>query len=131
MDNISKVYELMRNNDFQNNYDIHKSAYENNFVRLKKIICKTDDEKEKYDEILNETELLISSISFNKKPFNYVILGKKEENKINVLYSNEINNETIVRLKSAYTGVDLENYSLDDNIISKLKYSALRRKNES
>ena len=55
MDNISKVYELMRNNDFQNNYDIHKSAYENNFVRLKKIICKTDDEKEKYDEILNET----------------------------------------------------------------------------
>lgn len=125
MDNISKVYELMRNNDVQNNYDIHKSAYENNFVRLKKIICKTDDEKEKYDEILNETELLISSISFNKKPFNYVILGKKEENKINVLYSNEINNETIVRLKSAYTGVDLENYSLDDNIISKLKYSAL------
>ena len=34
MDNISKVYELMRNNDVQNNYDIHKSAYENNFVRL-------------------------------------------------------------------------------------------------
>lgn len=124
MDNINKLYELMRNNEVQKDYDISKSVYENNFVRLKKIISKNDDEKEKYDQILSETELLISSISFNKKPFNYVILGKKEENRISVLYSNEKNNETIARLKAAYTGAELENYSLDDSIINKLKYSA-------
>lgn len=124
MDNVSKIYEAIRNTEIKKDYDISKSVYENNFIRLKKIISKHEDERERYDEILGETELLISSLSSNKEPLNYIILGTKEQNRVNVLYSNQKNNETLIRLKSAYTGVDLENYELDENIIKRLKYYA-------